>query len=115
MLTLLFRRQDDEISDSVGGRRRGREKVKIRGSVTEMNIVCFGGGTNSTAMITGMYLRGIPIDLITFADTGCEQPHTYEFISILNKWLKEHNFPQITTVFYTDKNGKRLTLEEECL
>lgn len=47
-----------------------------------MNIVSFGGGTNSTAMIIGMYLRKIPIDLILFADTGGEQPHTYEFISL---------------------------------
>lgn len=35
-----------------------------------MNIVSFGGGTNSTAMIIGMYLHKIPIDLILFADTG---------------------------------------------
>lgn len=40
-----------------------------------MNIVSFGGGTNSTAMIIGMYLHKIPIDLILFADTGGEQPH----------------------------------------
>ena len=41
-----------------------------------MNIVSFGGGTNSTAMIIGMHLHKIPIDLILFADTGGEQPHT---------------------------------------
>lgn len=29
-----------------------------------MNIVSFGGGTNSTAMIIGMYLHKIPIDLM---------------------------------------------------
>ena len=43
-----------------------------------MNIVGYGGGTNSTAMIIGLYQRGVPIDLILFSDTGCEQPHTYE-------------------------------------
>ena len=43
-----------------------------------MNIVSFGGGTNSTAMIIGMHQNKIPIDLILFADTGGEQPHTYE-------------------------------------
>lgn len=32
-----------------------------------MNVVSFGGGTNSTAMIIGMYLHKIPIDLILFA------------------------------------------------
>ena len=52
-----------------------------------MNIVSFGGGTNSTAMIIGMYLHKIPIDLILFADTGGEQPHTYEFIRVFNAWL----------------------------
>lgn len=51
-----------------------------------MNIVSFGGGTNSTAMIIGMYLHKIPIDLILFADTGGEQPHTYKFIEIFNGW-----------------------------
>ena len=29
-----------------------------------MNVVSFGGGTNSTAMIIGMYLHKIPIDLL---------------------------------------------------
>lgn len=49
-----------------------------------MNIVSFGGGTNSTAMIIGMHLRKIPIDYIIFADTGAEQPHTYDFIETFN-------------------------------
>lgn len=50
-----------------------------------MNIVSFGGGTNSTAMIIGMHLRKIPIDYIIFADTGAEQPHTYDFIETFNR------------------------------
>lgn len=53
-----------------------------------MNIVSFGGGTNSTAMIIGMHLRKIPIDYIIFADTGAEQPHTYDFIETFNEWLQ---------------------------
>ena len=80
-----------------------------------MNIVSFGGGTNSTAMILGMYQRQIPIDLIMFADPGAEQPHTYEFIQTFNGWLKDHGLPEITPVFYTEKDGNRLTLEQECL
>lgn len=66
-------------------------------------------------MIIGMYQRDISIDLILFADTGGEQPHTYEFLPVFNNWLKEHGLPQITVVAYYDKNGDRLTLEEECL
>lgn len=52
-----------------------------------MNVVSFGGGTNSTAMIIGMYLREIPIDLILFADTGGERRHTYDFIEKFDAWL----------------------------
>ncbi len=42
--------------------------------------VAFGGGTNSTAMLCGFRERGIKPDLITFADTGGESPHTYEHV-----------------------------------
>lgn len=35
-----------------------------------MNIVSFGGGTNSAALLIGLYKHKIPIDLITFADTA---------------------------------------------
>ena len=68
-----------------------------------MNIVSFGGGTNSTAMIIGMYLHKIPIDLILFADTGGEQPHTYEFMETFNEWLVKHGIPKIISVEYHDK------------
>lgn len=80
-----------------------------------MNIVSFGGGTNSTAMIIGMYRKGIPIDLILFADTGGECPHTYEHIERFNEWLEQRGLPQITIVRNVDKDGEILTLEQECL
>ncbi len=37
-----------------------------------MNIVSYGGGVNSTAM--RMYKKGIPADLILFADPGGDLP-----------------------------------------
>lgn len=80
-----------------------------------MNIVSYGGGTNSTAMIIGMYLHKIPIDLILFADPGGEQPHTYEYIETFNIWLEHHGLPKILSVHCVDKDGNRLTLENECL
>jgi hypothetical protein len=80
-----------------------------------MNVVSFGGGTNSTAMIIGMYEKGISADLILFADTGGERPCTYEHITIMDRWLANHGMPQITIVEYFDHNGERLTLEQECL
>ena len=43
-----------------------------------MNVVGYGGGTNSTAMLIGLWQRRIPVDLILFADPGGEQPHGYD-------------------------------------
>ena len=80
-----------------------------------MNVVSFGGGTNSAAMIIGMYLREIPIDLILFADTGGERRHTYDFIEKFDAWLTARGLPEVTFVQYHTKDGERLTLEQECL
>lgn len=80
-----------------------------------MNIVSFGGGTNSTAMIIGMYQKNIPIDLILFADTGGECPHTYKHVERFNGWLSDHGLPEITVVRNVDKEGNVFTLEQECL
>ena len=50
--------------------------------------VAFGGGTNSTAMLCGMKDRGIRPDLLTFADTGAELPHTYEYVAMMQAVVK---------------------------
>lgn len=44
-----------------------------------MNVVGYGGGTDSTAMLIGLWKNHIPVDLILFADPGGEQPHTYAY------------------------------------
>ncbi len=75
-----------------------------------MNVVSFGGGVNSSAMLIGMYERGIPADLILFADTGGEKPETYAHRDAFSKWLKSHGFPPILKV-----DDSRKTLEQECL
>lgn len=80
-----------------------------------LSVVSWGGGTNSTAMIIGMHRRSIPIDIVLFADTGGEHPHTYEFIGLFNRWLAANGLPTITSLEYFDRNKKRLTLEDECL
>lgn len=80
-----------------------------------MNIVGYGGGTDSTAMLVGLWQHHVPVDLILFADPGGEQPHTYHYLQIMDRWLREHGMPGITKVWYTEKNGQRLTLERECL
>jgi len=69
----------------------------------------FGGGVNSTAILIGFYERGIRPDLITFADTGGELPHTYCHVDEVNDWCTKIGFPNIRRVRY-----ERETLEENC-
>jgi 3'-phosphoadenosine 5'-phosphosulfate sulfotransferase (PAPS reductase)/FAD synthetase len=48
-------------------------------------ILSYGGGTNSTALLLEWVNRGKQLDAVIFADTGSEQPKTYNFI---NKYVK---------------------------
>lgn len=80
-----------------------------------MNVVGYGVGTDSTAMLVGLWKRQIPVDLILFADPGGEQPHTYAYLETMGRWLAAHRMPPITRVWYTQRSGQRLTLEQECL
>ena len=80
-----------------------------------MNIIAYGGGTNSVAMLIGLHSMAVPIDIILFADTGAEQPHTYAYLEPMNQWLYTHGLPHITIVETVDRYGMRFTLEDECL
>ena len=80
-----------------------------------MIVLCYGGGTNTTAMIVGLAARNITPDLILFADTGAERPHTYLHINIMQEFLRMIDFPKITIVKKVDKNGDVLTLEDNLL
>lgn len=81
-----------------------------------MNVLAFGGGVDSTAILCGWvenrYVDVDPIDVILFADTGGEKPHTYEHIARMNDWLPRHGLPAVTVV---RKGGRAETLEENCL
>ena len=70
-----------------------------------MNVVGYGGGTDSTAMLIGLWKNHIPVDLILFADPGGEQPHTYAYLEIMDRWLKEHDMPPITRVWAKAHSG----------
>lgn len=78
------------------------------------HIVAFGGGVDSTAMIIGLIERNEPIDLIMFADTGGEKPHTYDHIKIFNEWLVSKCYPEIVIVKKVRRDGSLETLEQEC-
>lgn len=80
-----------------------------------MIVASFGGGVNSTAMLIGMHERGERVDLILFADTGGEKPHTYEFIGEFNLWLLDHGMPDIRYVQRTNKAQELKNLEQDCL
>ena len=82
--------------------------------MTVPHIVAFGGGVDSTAMIIGLIEQRRPIDLILFADTGGERPHTYDHIDNFSKWLVGKGYPEIITVKRVRKDGSLETLEEEC-
>jgi len=73
-------------------------------------VASFGGGVNSTAMLIGMWERGEKVDLILFADTGGEKPHTYTHILEMSEWLVIHGMPPIITV-----SREVETLESDCL
>ena len=74
-----------------------------------MNIVSYGGGTNSTAMLIECAKRGIDVEYILFADTGGERPHTYAYVEMFSKWCVDNGLPRIHTV------KRKITLETDCL
>lgn len=77
-----------------------------------MEIVTYGGGTNSTALLIGLRDRKEIPDAIVFSDTGGEKPFTYEYLKRMKIWCKRNNFPKITIV---RKGGNNETLEEDIL
>jgi len=77
-----------------------------------MQVVSYGGGTDSTAMIIEMLSRGEKIDYITFADTGGERYYTYGYLLMFNKWLIDNHGVGITVL---QKVGMDQTLEDNCI
>lgn len=75
-------------------------------------VVSYGAGTNSTAMLIEMVRRGEPCDAVVFADTGGERPDTYRHVEAFSAWLVSRGYPAIITV---RNDGVHRTLERECL
>ena len=59
----------------------------------QLNIVSYGAGVDSTAMILKMIEKKIIIDHVVFADTGDEMPGTYEYLEVMRKYLSRRNIP----------------------
>jgi len=80
-----------------------------------MNIVAYGGGTNSTALLVECVNRGIPVELILFADTGGERPETYEYVQLFSDWLVSHGLTGIISVNRVNKEQEPRYLEQDCI
>lgn len=89
------------------------------GSVRRPLVVCYGMGRDSTAVLVGLWQRGIRPDVILFADVGAERSKTYAYLFIINAWLASVGFPQVTVVKYRAKNYKHFppyaSIEENIL
>lgn len=51
------------------------------------HIVQFSGGKDSTCMLLMMLEKGMPVDEITFCDTGMEFPQMYEHIDKVEQYI----------------------------
>lgn len=79
-------------------------------------IVSYGAGTNSTAILVGLWERGERPDAITFADTGGEKPHTYRHLQEVREWCARIGFPDIETLRGDmPQQIIDVTLEAECM
>jgi hypothetical protein len=78
------------------------------------NIVAYGGGANSTAMLVEMRRRNIQPNLIMFADTGGERPETYDAVALTDLWCRR-NFGIGIEIVRKTYQGRPETLEENCL
>jgi hypothetical protein len=63
-----------------------------------LRVVCFGAGVDSTAMLVILREAQLEPDLVTFADTGCEKPQTYEHLARMNAVLRAWAWPEVTVV-----------------
>jgi len=95
------------------------EAERIMGDLTvrgAAQIVSYGGGTNSAAMLVGLHQRGERPDAIVFADTGGEKPHTYGHLWTMQEWCDRVGFPAIQIVRGEQpQQRKDGSLENECL
>jgi len=75
-------------------------------------VVSYGAGVDSTAMLVGLWARGIRPDLILFADPGEEWPETYAYLFTMQAWLESVGFPSITVVRRVPPKATYRTLGE---
>jgi len=78
-------------------------------------VVSYGGGTDSTALLIEAHRRKIRPDLILFADTGSEMPHTYDYLRVIAEWCARVGFPEIQVVRWYHGRDGFVPLHQRCL
>jgi hypothetical protein len=84
-------------------------------------IVAYGLGVDSTAILVELGRRyrtsasnAWRPDAVLFADTGGEKPETYQYLPVMNQYLRSVGFPKVTVVKYKPKKAPYTTLEGNC-
>jgi len=80
-----------------------------------VEVVAYGGGVNSTALLVGKVQRCERPDLILCADTGSELPGFYTYVTMFSAWLVERDFPEIQMVKWIRKDGSFESIEDNCI
>ena len=79
-------------------------------------MVCCGMGINSISMTMELIKKKVKLDIILFANTGGEKPHTYNFIPYFNQWLKKNRTNEVTVIQASQPQQiSDGCLENECL
>ncbi len=64
---------------------------------TEEKVIAFGCGVNSVAMVSHLFEKGLRYPIV-FADTGSEQPETYEYLPYFREFLLKTYKSEITVL-----------------
>lgn len=87
-------------------------------------VVAYGLGVDSTAALVELVRRSRTDEhcrpgLILFADTGNEKQQTYDYLPVIQAYLKANDFPPVTVVRYVVQDFKNWppyhSLGENCL
>jgi hypothetical protein len=54
-------------------------------------VLAYGMGVDSTALLVELEARGTPPDLVLTADTGAENPLTYDYYTMISAWMTTRN------------------------
>lgn len=81
----------------------------------DLNVLCYGGGVNSVALLFEAYARGIIFDAILMANPGAEHDRTYSYVNKINDWCKQQGQPDIKMVIQVNADGEEMNLYTESM